>query len=109
MQKEYPNFRYLIHDDDKLQKYFVVVDDRNGNLLVRKLNLAHKTDESYLAYSNFNLIALIDYAKTNCPLLDRQISQLQEIVMNNQKISLIDANRIIYDNDVFIQNYLPVN
>jgi hypothetical protein len=65
-----------------------------------------KTDENYLTYTNFNLIALIDYAKQNYPMLDKQINELQEIVMNNQKISVIDANQIIYDNDVFTQNYL---
>lgn len=39
-------------------------------------------------------------------MLDKQISQLQEIVMNNQEISVIDANQIIYDNEIFIENYL---
>ena len=39
-------------------------------------------------------------------MLDKQINELQEIVINNQKISLIDANQIIYDNEVFIENYL---
>ena len=96
----------MIHDDDKLQKYFVVVDDGTGKLVVRKLNLANKTDENYLTYTNFNLLALIDYAKKNYPILDKQINELQEIVMNNHKISVIDANQIIYDNDVFIENYL---
>ena len=109
MQNEYKNFKYLIHDDDKLQKYFVVSDDGTGKLVVRKLDLTSKTDENYLTYTNFNLIALIDYAKANYPLLDEQITQLQEIVMNNQKISLIDANQIIYDNEVFIENYLKKN
>lgn len=107
MQNEYKNFKYLIHDDDNLQKYFVVSDDdTGGNLIVKKLDLLKKTDENYLTYTNFNLLALIDYAKQNYPMLDKQISQLQEIVMNNQKISLIDANQIIYDNEIFTQNYL---
>lgn len=65
MQNEYKNFKYLIHDDDELQKYFVVVDDGTGKLAVRKLDLSNKTDESYLTYTNFNLIALIEYAKQN--------------------------------------------
>ncbi len=106
MQKEYKNFKYLIHDDDKLQKYFVVVDDGAGKLVVRKLDLTNKIDESYLTYINFNLIALIDYAKQNYPILDKQISKLQEIVMSNQSISVIDANDLLYNNDTFIQNYL---
>lgn len=106
MQNEYKNFKYLIHDDDKLQKYFVVSDDGTGNLIVKKLDLLKKTDENYLTYTNFNLLALIDYATKNYPMLDKQINELQEIVINNQKISLIDANQIIYDNEVFIENYL---
>lgn len=106
MQNEYKNFKYLIHDDDKLQRYFVVSDDGTGNLIVKKLDLLRKTDENYLTYTNFNLLALIKYAKQNYPMLDKQINELQEIVMNNQKISVIDANQIIYDNDVFTQNYL---
>lgn len=109
MQKEYPNFKFLIHDDDIAQKYYVVVDDGNGKLLVRKLNLVNKTDEPYLTYANFNLIALINYAKANYPLLDKQVSQLEEIVMNNQSISVIDANKIVYDNDIFTKNYLNSN
>ena len=60
----------------------------------------------YNCSDNFNLIALIDYAKQNYPILDKQISDLQEIVMNNQIISVIDANDLLYNNDTFIQNYL---
>ncbi len=106
MQKEYPNFRFLIHDDDKLQKYLLVLEDSKGELNVRKLNLTNKTNEAYLSYTNFNLLALIDYAQINYPLLSNQINDLQEIVRNNQNISLIDGNKIIYDNEVFVQNYL---
>ena len=39
-------------------------------------------------------------------MLDKQINELQEIVMNNQIISVIDANDLLYNNDTFIQNYL---
>lgn len=106
MQKEYPNFRFLIHDDDKLQKYLLVLEDSKGELNVRKLDLTNKTNEAYLSYTNFNLLALIDYAQINYPLLSNQINDLQEIVRNNQNINVIDANKIIYDNDIFVQNYL---
>lgn len=106
MQKEYKGFKYLIHDDDKLQKYFVVVENGKGQLLVRKLDLLKNTDEKYLSYINFNLIALIDYAKDNYPMLDKQVNQLQEIVMNDQKISVIDANDLLYNNELFVNNYL---
>ncbi|MCC2626069.1 MAG: hypothetical protein K0R14_1942 [Burkholderiales bacterium] len=106
MQKDYPGFKFLIHDDDIAQKYYVAVDDGNGKLVVRKLDLINKTDELYLTYTNFNLIALIGYVRANYPLLDKQVAQLEDIAMNNQAISLIDANRIVYDNDIFTKNYL---
>lgn len=84
-------------------------DDGTGQLNVRKLDLANKTDASYLTYTNYNLIALVDYVKTNYPLLNEQANKLQEIIMNNQNISLIDANSMVYNNDIFIQNYLQKN
>ncbi len=80
-------------------------DSGAGKLDVSKLDLLNKTDGSYLTYTNYNLIALINYAKQNYPLLNKQISQLQEIVMNNQNASVIDANSMIYDNDIFREKY----
>ena len=54
-------------------------------------------------------LALIAYAKQNYPMLDKQISKLQWIGMNNQKISVIDTQEIVYDNEIFIENYLAKN
>lgn len=104
-QKDYPNFKFLIHDDDEAQKYFVVAEDDSGKWVVRQVDLIKKTDELYLSYINYNLLALIDYAKVNYPLLEEQISELKQIVMNNQNISNISANQIIYNNEIFINNY----
>ena len=61
-------------------------DSGAGKLDVSKLDLLNKTDGSYLTYTNYNLIALINYAKQNYPLLNKQISQLQEIVMKFGKL-----------------------
>ena len=109
-QKDYKGFKYLIHDDDKLQKYFVVVENDNVNtdLQVRKIDLINKTDEAYLSYSNYNLIAMIENAKKEYPLLDKQIQQLENLVLNNQAISVIEANELLYNNEIFIKNYLVI-
>jgi len=82
-------------------------DTNNDNLQVRKVDLINKTDEAYLSYTNFNLIAMIENAKREYPLLDQQIKQLEEIVLNNQKISMIEANELLYNNEIFTNNYLP--
>lgn len=79
-------------------------EDTSGKLNVKKLDLIAKTEENYLTYTNYNLIAIIDYAKKHYPLLNRQISQSEDIVMNNGNISLIDANSMLYNNEVFINN-----
>ena len=102
-QKDYKDFKYLIHDDDKLQKYFVVVgnDNINTDLQIRKIDLINKTDELYLSYTNFNL-----HVRNKYPLLDKQIMQLEELVLNSQVISVIEANELLYNNEIFIKNYL---
>ena len=81
-------------------------DNSNDDLQVRKVDLINKTDEAYLSYTNFNLIAMIENAKREYPLLDQQIKQLENIVLNNQKINVIEANELLYSNDIFVKNYL---